>query len=1254
MSAFTRSQRRFLCSGIQLTRPMDACDQGKWPILQNVRSVLQGGLQARQGLVPVPNAVFAGPIHSLDRMDDPTTYALNASLIVVGAGAALYTGPVGGVFGQVDTGYSGDPLSLAVAMPSQSPQPWLYVADRSRMRKTNANQVTEPWGIAPPLAAPTTVVQPLGLNIIERFGFNAPAVPWDNLGTQASAKEVTDRINTQIGQILYDTGVSGWASIAPNDPTDITEGMLLTVNGIEVLAVTELLIAVANTTIAAILYDVGATGLCTIQPVGSLGTGQLEEPSLADLAVRAGFSQAVPRGTEPSGSGVPPPPSATPTPTIRQLDFPVNCIVTLGGLAEFVRVLSVAVGPDGVQSFRCVTANTHVAGDAILGLAAFRAHTVGTYNAGHALNDGAIANLITPVNTPPQATAGMRTNAGWAIRNLAQINGRATLPEDDIWLAVRFSDYPSVQTVRVYFSVEPTAGPTPSASDFTANYYFFEWRQSDITNAIQGTNGQVVQSLTQAQQSTALPNAATTTPALTFPGTGPGGQRENPNAPPINPISQALPIGNSQWLTLHCKVGDLTRIGTDASKTLSTVTAAEIVVNVQGTFGVFVSYDALWLSGGFGPDTGTVGNPYVYCYRYRNSKTGGKSNPGPATLAGVIVRRQSVVVTGTSSTDPQVDLIDWFKLGGTLTTWTYCGTTPNNAPVFTDVYTDSALTGGESLDFDAFQPWPTQDLPRSGTCNIAGTAVQWISGDQFNTAWAPGSLIILNGQAYTLYAQPSSTTRLVVNENAGGGMAIQFALPGPTLLQRNFKAVWGGSVGGSTFLFGCGDATNPGQVHWTTGNDVETTSDKNTLDVSVASEPLQNGFMWDGTPYVASTDQVYVLSPVFNLAVSLEPAALISPTGTVTVPFQPLVTPCGKGFWTPWAFCQSPRGLYFLEKNGISVTVGGSAAVSITDADLYPLFPHDGVPGQAVNGFQPVDMTQRTRLRLTAIDGWIYFDYVDTQGNGQTLCFREADASWWPDTYSPAILTRWSSTGQSNHQALLAGADRTLYTPGGAVDAVGPGMFPMTCLATFVDDQQDARRQKLYRDLMLKAALSPGPGPVITIGTSDNGSFLNPVVLVGNLFGVQEYLVNTTPQVGVFGTNLTVQIAWSPTTPLLPMFEAADIAYQLAPELAESWLSGPTTHGQRGFQQIQRVLLAYVSTTPVTYSLIIDGVTYTYNLPNTNGLYAKNTVILQAAKGKSFQHGVQAFAPMMLFDADCEVWTSVWGQPGGYQVLRPF
>jgi hypothetical protein len=351
--------------------------------------------------------------------------------------------------------------------------------------------------------------------------------------------------------------------------------------------------------------------------------------------------------------------------------------------------------------------------------------------------------------------------------------------------------------------------------------------------------------------------------------------------------------------------------------------------------------------------------------------------------------------------------------------WAYVGTSPNAAPpVFDDDTSDQQIDGGETLRVDAYQPWPVSDLPREGTVNVAGTAVAWVSGDLFDQGWAADSAIVINGIATTLYRSPSSTTRLEVVDNCGSGSGVTFSLPSPTILARPMPALWGGPLGNAWFHFACGDPTDPGILRWTNGNDPDTTSDANYLIVSSGSEPLQNGFFYDGVPFVFSTEQLYRIVPTF---------------GDVS-PFRCVETGCTRGLWSRWFMAVADDGVYFGNKAGIFFTNGGPA-VSITDPDLQILFPQDGTSAEAIRNLNPIDFAQTTKLKLAVVDGLLYFDYVDTAGQGHTLLYEPAYKRWTPDAYletgSPLVpvgaTARISEPGPLVHNNVFGAANGHIY-----------------------------------------------------------------------------------------------------------------------------------------------------------------------------------------------------------------------------------
>jgi len=923
---------------------------------------------------------------------------------------------------------------------------------------------------------------------------------------------------------------------------------------------------------------------------------------------------------------------ATPfTTTIRELDFPVNCLVTLGGATENVRILSVSVSPDGVQAFRCVTTGTHSAGDSITGIASFRVNTAGTYAGGNPLQAAAFSCVTTPPAGPPaQTVGGIQSPGGWTIvNNMATINTRATLPDDDLHLSCRLDDCTIIDFVRVYLDVDAVT------NDFTQNYYFFEWRPSDLVAAIQSalaapvatiqdvrstTVGNTIlnNALTQVYDNSAVSNAPL--PVQSGLGTA------------STTTSDQLALGNNQWLDLSAKIGQLTRVGTDPSRTLANVAAVSILVGFHGAAALQHDFSALWISGGFGPDVGGLFAPYTWAFRYRSTTTGARSNPSPAMAAGVIPQRQGVALTGTHSADPQVDVVDWFRMGGVLTGYTYDGTTANGSPpTFHATFRDADIVGGEALDYSYFQPWATTDKQRTGTCTVAGNAVRQTGGtDTFNTSWAAGTPIIINGRTYTLRAQPVSTTLLFLNENAGQGTGLTFTVPVPTLLGQPLPGYWGPDAQ-TGVTFACGDPNNPGALYWTAPLDADRTSDAQVVIVTSGSEPLMNGCFWDGIPFVWSTENLYQIQP--------------DGRGGWTAS----ITSCGRGLWNRWGqTAASPKGMYFICKDGIGLTAGGSPAILVTDRDLSPLFPHDGVVGLAVNGYNPPDFSQATRMRLSYVNGWLYFDYIDTASVNQTLVMRESDFTWWPDTYAVGVITRLESPGPQVYEELLGGANGSVYTPAGVTDA-GTAIVPKLRL---VRDQADARRQKIYRDVMIDADLTGTTLSVTPSGSNGSVSMGAAQTFIGTA-GRAEYLANINSAQGTLASNLVVDLSWTQAAAHTPQLFVVDAGYQPNVELAENWLSGPTTHGLRGWQVASYAWVAYLATAACTLTVIVDGVTYTYALPSTSGAYAKTFLWFKTVKGLLFQYGLQSTAPCLLFHDDTEIYVTPFGR-NDYQRTLPF
>jgi hypothetical protein len=1009
-----------------------------YAILRNARLNSQQWIVPRAGLVAISATPFdALPVHSIKRLNDKL---LGLFPKVYGAGTKLYLGEGTAA---VDNLYSGQPLSMFAFRPEGSPQPWMYVADRLKLRKIRSDGLLHSVGIEPPLAAPTVTFGAPASQTISDF---ATVGAWTNAGT-AGAISVVNRMNTTIARILYDAGTTGWANIQPTVMTDqIQKDMLATFNtgggNQETALVNDVYPPMAPTTIGSIVYDAGTTGLCFIQPAaGSTAKSHYPyQPGVGDggkgsrtprFPVRQprgrGRSQIVVAGTFTGDPQPNPPAPPVRSSSMKPVGVQANSLVRInsgGGSDETVRVLALALGKDGQISFRCSTVNTHVAGETLGGLPSFRCFLNNNHVAAETLTETAFQTSL---------TSGIGLLSLVTPFNLGVVAGRAVQEDDEIHISLRL-DHPEFLTeMRVIFDVDS------ATNDFAHNFMFYALRQSDMQQAI--TSGQTTLAARQVALTRAYlagysrnlaqrqlgPNVADSQGGGL--GTGqdltgtdvsfrPGGR--------IGTSSQAN-TGASQWTEFRFKVSDLIRVGADTTRNLGNVGGIRIQLTV--TSAVVANLSAFWIGGTYGPDIGTSGSPIFYRFRARSKVTGAKSLAGPATRFPIEPHRQRVSGTMAQHPNPAADTLDVFRFGGTLDQWYYVLSTPNSAnPTFNDDLDDTSVQVHPTLDLDVFQPFPTIDLPTSGTCNVVGAKVVALTGN-FKTAWYPGSQINIGGVYYTLYSQPIDTTHLEIVENAGTQNNVPWFINNATLLGQPMPSWWGPYAEGSAaFFFACGDAFQPGVLFLTNGNDPDSAADTLQIEVTSPSEPLVNGGIYLGMPFVFTSEGLFQLYPNIGQSAQL---------------FIPRRVANAQGLFARWALAQG-RFVYALGKDGIYKT-DLATYESITNADLNILFPHDGQPGQAITlgatTVNPPDMTQTGNLRLSCYDDHLYFDFLDTLGVQRTLVYDEIFNVWGIDDYTPSVLTHYGDEGEGFHGIVCGGTDGRAYLMSGSQD--GGADFPV-------------------------------------------------------------------------------------------------------------------------------------------------------------------------------------------------------------------
>src|SRR5216684_3274893 len=261
---FSKTQFRFGVNGVCLNSPVDAIPKGKVGFIRNLRPDLAGSLQTRPPIAP-SDVLGSDPLNSLKTLVDDIT---GISPLIVGNTTGtlwLSNPPVPGML--LESGYSGKPLTWAQYQPLQATRPFLYIGDSLRIRKVDSSGNLYNVGIEPPALAPglDLAVSP-GFGFVESLSSTSGWAASGTGGTIASAERVPAA--TTITRLIFDNGGpdTSWASVTFNNPHDwLGAGTLITVDG-EVCLVESYLPQAFDTptSIAAIQYDVGATGLCCV------------------------------------------------------------------------------------------------------------------------------------------------------------------------------------------------------------------------------------------------------------------------------------------------------------------------------------------------------------------------------------------------------------------------------------------------------------------------------------------------------------------------------------------------------------------------------------------------------------------------------------------------------------------------------------------------------------------------------------------------------------------------------------------------------------------------------------------------------------------------------------------------------------------------------------------------------------------------------------------------------------------------------
>jgi len=456
------------------------------------------------------------------------------------------------------------------------------------------------------------------------------------------------------------------------------------------------------------------------------------------------------------------------------------------------------------------------------------------------------------------------------------------------------------------------------------------------------------------------------------------------------------------------------------------------------------------------PTRTNVRQQVQYRYVYRSTATGAVSNPSPESAAETIPVVANTI-TSLWSNDPQVDVVDYYRIDSVVADFTYVNTGPNDdlgtVPGTNTAVTDSLLDtelGNQLLELDNFEPFPSIDLPQKGIVNVSGGVITWVSGGSinggetgFNLRWLDGTKILIGSPTsleYTFIARPTSTTQVTI-PGVPDGTNLAYQIPEPILAAQPLPYLFG-PTDNINFTFGVGDPLRPGTLYWCKGSNLDSAPDTNQFDVTDPSEPLVNGAMSGGRGVLFSIRRAWVIMPnFFN--------ALATATGTVGSTWTLQATSINRGLFMPWCVAVEGGGnIFFRVDDGIHVSPGGLSSQSITDETLYPIFTHEGSTPVSVvrNGttIYPPDDSKPQFQKFQMVLAYLYYDYVGMDGQPHTLVFDTAAMGWVWDLYGTPVTARATNEDVSVQGTLVGCADGSIrrFMSAGTESLIGIVLTP--------------------------------------------------------------------------------------------------------------------------------------------------------------------------------------------------------------------
>lgn len=446
------------------------------------------------------------------------------------------------------------------------------------------------------------------------------------------------------------------------------------------------------------------------------------------------------------------------------------------------------------------------------------------------------------------------------------------------------------------------------------------------------------------------------------------------------------------------------------------------------------------------------------------------------------------------------------------------------------------------------------------------------------------------------------------------------------------------------YVLGVGDPNNPGILYWMDKFSPDTQDPANNVEVSSPQDPLQNGVIYDGKPYVFSKDALYALY-----------------VGISDSTFTPSPTSNGRGLWAPHAVAVGPQ-IYFLSNDGIYATSGGIAS-SLTDDQLRPIFDPDN-PMQttspfAINGIGVVDYTQPSYMFMAFYKMEVWFQYLGKDGNTHALIYHTKYNRWrhLRGGFGANIRTIYPDE-QTTANLLLGGQDGNLYqdSSGTSDGGVAIASEVKTGLITLGSPLIHKEFGAIILDLDPQGAtvnikIYTNRGSTLI----DNGGGITASTSAATR--TRLFISLATSGVGdCFSEDLQMDISWSSST-ADPILYGYELLYRPEVPQLSRWAETGVTFGGTGWMILRSGYIALRSNGTVRLMIIDNlGTHYNYDIASTSDGKTKAYIPFDPIKAKYFTISLtlNTATYFRLYPEDCEFHVKPWISSMGYATVNPF